>query len=252
MIWSSHEAFNMSDCVDTLSVTANRQYVKGNLTYITDNWFKFFLALEQKRIALLNNTRLNDLQENLIDDCIKEVCSDGELFCKWAYAVDDEGDLDDVTLIKTVFVEAVKRYMKMGAGQFLRDFRKETKLKKTEAHRKKIQMKAAKKVETESKVTIESISKDTSPGKVNSHTRMKAMIVSNPGILNSRVYLKSELQLLCKVYSVPFKSSYNKESLSASFANQIERIHLMPKPNELDGMQGSQFAGTAGNKESIL
>lgn len=44
----------------------------------------------------------------------------------------------NIELVDELFFGVVSRYMNMAGAQFLRDFRRETKLKKTEAHRKKI------------------------------------------------------------------------------------------------------------------
>lgn len=43
----------------------------------------------------------------------------------------------NIELVDELYCGGVAQYMNMAGAQFLRDFRQETKLKKTEAHRKK-------------------------------------------------------------------------------------------------------------------
>ena len=44
----------------------------------------------------------------------------------------------DADLIEQLYKDIVTRYVKMGVGEFLRDFRRDFKLQKTEAHHKKV------------------------------------------------------------------------------------------------------------------
>ncbi|XP_031555950.1 uncharacterized protein LOC116292738 [Actinia tenebrosa] len=101
-------------------------------------------------------------------------------------------------------------------------------------------MKANKKASLDSKVTIQSIQLDTSESKADSHVRLQSLLLKNPGILASRVYLKSELQILCQGYEIPFKSSDNKEKLSTLLGNQIKQLNGMPKPGKITELEGER------------
>lgn len=60
-------------------------------------------------------------------------------------------------LVLHLFNDVVTRYVKMWVGEFLREFRRDVKLKKTEAHRKKVVEK--KKDLVSSKVALEPLRK---------------------------------------------------------------------------------------------
>lgn len=94
-------------------------------------------------------------------------------------------------LVLHLFNDVVTRYVKMGVGEFLREFRRDFRLQKTEAHQKKVVEK--KKDLVSSKVTVESIKKDTSVNKGNSHRRLMTMLDQQESIFQSNVYSKSEL-----------------------------------------------------------
>ena len=66
--------------------------------------------------------------------------------------------------------------MKMGAGQFLRDFRKDYHVRKSLAHRKAITQKKEKANEKRMKVHLQQIEQDRTPGKKVSHIRLLSLV----------------------------------------------------------------------------
>lgn len=68
-----------------------------------------------------------------------------------------------------LFYSVVERYFNMGCGQYLRDFRRDYNIQKTEAHRKRLIERKVDKERKEDKVVVQSIKDDESPGKENSH-----------------------------------------------------------------------------------
>ena len=124
----------------------------------------------------------------------------------------------------------------MGVGEFLREFRRDLKLQKTEAHRKKVVEKKKKKKKNDlvsSKVTVESIKKDTSVNKGNSHRRLMTMLDQQECIFQSNVYYKSELQLLCKAYGLVFRRSDSKALLSEKLVPKIRESQDVLHPQIL-------------------
>ena len=57
--------------------------------------------------------------------------------------IPSQGEVD--RLVLQLFKDVVTRYIKMGVAEFLRQFRRDSKLQKTEAHRKKVVEKKEKK-----------------------------------------------------------------------------------------------------------
>lgn len=116
-------------------------------------------------------------------------------------ATDCLGPAADVdNLVVKLFKDVVTRYVKMGVGEFMRDFRKDFQLHKTEAHHKKVAER--KKDLVSSKVTIASIKEDSSANKQSSHQRLQAMLVQQEKSFQSTVYTKSEVEMICKAYGV--------------------------------------------------
>ena len=165
---------------ETLGVTDSRQYASMGLTYITDELFEFFIALEKCRVQLLNSQTIRKEKEKVIEVCKDRVSNDGNLKSLWhqsfteALRQSDDGTIKigschTITenlakkLINELFVETTDRYINMGAAQFLKDFRQEKKIKKTEAHRKKALQKSKKQDILRLKVQIKDIETNTSP-----------------------------------------------------------------------------------------
>ena len=62
----------------TLEVTEVRQYRESGLVHVTDACFEFFKAVEEKRVQLLNTTRLQNCHDNsdFTDAAIREIKND--------------------------------------------------------------------------------------------------------------------------------------------------------------------------------
>ena len=205
LIWSSGTAKQESAYQDTLNVTLSRTYDKGRLVHITDTMFEWSLELEQERIVLLNHLSLATHKEELVSSTLAKMIGNQQLQDKWkslftkqeeTFAEGNNESSCSDTLILQLYEDVVTRYVKMGVGEFLRDFRRDFKLQKTEAHRKKVVERKKKKDLKSSKVTLTSIRNDTSPNLRNSHIRLQAMITEQETIFQSAVYSKDELQLL--------------------------------------------------------
>lgn len=214
LVWTSVVAQQESKCQDTLNVTLARIYDKGNLVHVTDDMYEWTLELEQERVNFLNHQSLADHQENLVDEAILQIKGKQQLKNKWKllFNVDSillhdksEEAIQVDRLILQLHDDVVTRYLKMAIGEFLRDFRRDFNMKKTEAHRKKVVERQKRKDLKPSKVSPESIKEDTSANLVNSHIRLKLMIEQHDSIFETSVYSKEEVQLLCKAYGVKFK-----------------------------------------------
>ena len=136
---------------ETLSITDRRQYSKGGLTHVTDSAHKFFLALEEKRIQLMNSKRIKLCKSNLVSSAMDIAQADSRLLETWNSCLSVSCDEDTTQALtadlrKDIYDDVVERYFKMGADQFLRDFRRDNQIQRTEAHRKRVAEKAKKDV----------------------------------------------------------------------------------------------------------
>ena len=84
-------------------------------------------------------------------------------------------------LVNKLYEEVVMRYLKMGVGEFLRDFRRDYHVKKTEAHRKVVERKNKRDL-LSSKVCLDSLRVGTTPGQVHSHLCLQQMVSQHEDI----------------------------------------------------------------------
>ena len=251
LTWSSSTAQQNSKYKETLNVTLSRKYEKGTLVHISDNLFEWVLDLEQQRVNLFNSKMMAVHQENLVENGLANMFANSQLLEKWKvmFSATDclvpAADVD--SLVVKLFKDVVTRYVKMGVGEFMRDFRRDFQLHKTEAHRKKVAEKKKKKDLVSSKVTIASIKEDSSANKQSSHQRLQAMLVQQGTIFQSAVCTKSEVQMICKAYGVSFRQSDTKAKLSEKLVQKIQASQHILHPDTLDeSAQGQQPGPSAG------
>ena len=245
LTWTSSTAEQNSKYKETLNVTLSRKYDKGSLVHISDDMFEWVLDLEQMRVNLLNSKSMSLHQDDLVENALTSILSNNQLLEKWKGMFDENECFvspEDVTsLASQLFTAVVTRYIKMGVGEYLREFRREFHLQKTEAHRKKVAEKKKKNDLVSSKVTITLIRGDTSANKRNSHQRLQAMVSQQGQIFQTSVYNKGEVQLLCKAYGVSFRRSDSKAKLSEKLVPQIQGtqqfLHLAAFEESDDGQQ---------------
>jgi hypothetical protein len=127
-----------------------------------------------------------------------------------------------------LYEEVAVRYFKMGAGQFLRDFRRDFHLKKAMAHRKAVVARKEKADERRQKVDMAEIKNDTSPMKRSSHVRLVALAtqLKERGLM--RLYKKLELQQLCGAYGIRCTAKWNKRRLVKELFPKITTCEEMP------------------------
>ena len=126
-----------------------------------------------------------------------------------------------------MYKDIVTRYFKMGAGQFLRDFRRDYHIQKSLAHRKSLMVRKEKLRKRQMKVHLAAIGQDRSPGKKVSHTKLLCLVqeVKADGLVS---LYKKELQLLCKGYGIACQSKWNKKKLASVLTAQIHQQERMP------------------------
>lgn len=131
-------------------------------------------------------------------------------------------------MVSELYSEVGTRYIKMGAGQFLRDFRKDYHLEKTLAHRKSIMQKKERASKRKMKVHFAQIDHDSSKGKRISHLRLSALVGELKAEGLKTLYQKKELQKLCNAYNVRYLSRWNKDKLANDLSQAIMRNDAIP------------------------
>ena len=117
----------------------------------------------------------------------------------------------------------------MGAGQFLRDYRRDYHIQKSMAHRKAVLQRKAKAKEKKMKVNLKQIGQDRSVRKRCSHIRLLALVNELGAMGLKRLYRKKELSILCEAYGVNSLSSWNKSTLSTALSAKIAQCEFMPR-----------------------
>ncbi len=96
-----------------------------------------------------------------------------------------------------MFHDAMNIYVKVGAKEVLKDFKRCYLLKKTMAHRQMVLMRTVKKEKKKAKISLEEFSKDRSMHKQETHSRLKASILQFGDAFLWSVYTVRELKKLC-------------------------------------------------------
>ncbi|XP_070556108.1 uncharacterized protein [Ptychodera flava] len=241
IIWSAQYVHEHSEYKDTLSVVDYRQYKQGGLVHISDRAQDFFVALEQQRVSLMTTANFNSHKSNLMSWVCSSLLKNISLQEQFSLIVDQTEELcnnscsnaEVKSLVHEVYADIVHRYVNMGAGQFLRDQRCHMKLKKTEAHRRKIMQRDQKSNERNAKMDIETLKKDHSDGKCVTHAMIAAKIAENPKYFASRLYTKDEIKIIFGLYDVRYIQRFNKDKLNDILVHKIKSCQKMPRPDRL-------------------
>jgi ATP-dependent DNA helicase PIF1 len=216
----------------TLSVTDMKQYRKNSLVHISDKAFQLFMHLEQLRVDNLCHHKLNTLQHDFLAVAIENVKSDKKLQDLWLdILVGVKATREQKLLILGCIID---KFFKMGAGQYIRDFRRDHNIQKTEAHRKRVQERKLVKERVADKVTLEAIKQDTSHQKQDSHNLLIALVTKRPDIFNSSAYTKKEIKILFQAYEERFVGSWKKEQLNEKLVLRIKSEGHMKNPKAFD------------------
>ncbi|KAK3738196.1 hypothetical protein QZH41_012781, partial [Actinostola sp. cb2023] len=108
---------------DTLCATEDRQYRCRGLFHIEDESYEFFVAMESLRIKHINEKSLKIHKEALIDYSLATLSADSDLCQKWRACFPDDVVSSEELAIQKLFHEVVHRFVMVGAGQYMKDYR---------------------------------------------------------------------------------------------------------------------------------
>lgn len=142
-------------------------------------------------------------------------------------------------LVRQLLKDVITRYMKTATCQFLRDFRRGYKPKKTAEHRKRELQRKQAATERNDHPKFATMLEDRSTGKQHSHQRV-CVFVEKHGIAGvKRVYNKVQLVKLCKAYGIRVRSTYNKQDLAKELVELLKNnssLTAMPHPHHLHNL----------------
>ena len=229
------QSSNIHECTEyegTLSVTDTKQYRKNSLVHISDKAFQLFMYLEELRVKTLCHHNLNILQQKFLPVAIAGVKNDKRLQELWFEILDKVKGTRGQKLV--ILGSIVDKFFKMGAGQYIRDFRRDHHIMKTEAHRKRVQERKLVKERIADKVTLDAIKQDTSHKKQDSHNLLVALVTKRPDIFNTSAYTKKELKILFEAYGERFVTKWKKEKMNDTLVLKIKSEGQMKNPNVFD------------------
>ena len=100
-------------------------------------------------------------------------------------------------LVCEMFHDAVDLYLRVGAKEVLKDFKRCYLLKKTMAHRQMIMVRTEKKEKKKAKISLKEFSNDGSLNKEATHKRLKGSVLQFGDAFLWTVYTVAELKKLC-------------------------------------------------------
>ena len=163
----------------TLEVTEDRQYRECGLIHISDACFECFKRIEEQRLQLMNETRLqqSDRKDQFVDDAINAISSDDGLLILW----DDMFELED--------------------------FRRADNLRKSAEHRKRVLQRKQVAAVRSDHVTYQEIVSDKSHSKASSHQKLSTFASKHVADGMAKVYLQAKLHKLCLACGVTTRVS---------------------------------------------
>ena len=231
LLMHSSTVHNKSEYLGSLEFTDLKQFRDNALVYISDDTFMFFMELEQLRVTLLCQSKLYLFKSDLLTMAVSTVKQNQNLLGHWTSLFEEQCCKN---FLKDLFCQAVDKYFRMGCGQFLRDFKRDHNVKKTEAHRKRVVERKAAKQQKDDKITIKCLSEDQSSNKQDSHRLLVAMVTKQPGVFNSSVYNKNEIKHIYKAYGIKYVARWNKSQLNDYLVNHIKCSNQMGNPEYLN------------------
>jgi len=220
--------FEKSAEQESLFETARRQNIRKGLTNVSDDAHYFFLELDKTIRKLETPGNLNIHGKNFYEFIQSKLQSDTLLRAKFELLLYPKVDKN---VVGKLLSEIVSKYGVMSLSQVRRNYLQESKVKKTEAHRKQIKMKTCGKQKEVFNIDLY-IKNDSSDCKIVSHKRRQAEVIKNENYLQDN-FIKCQLESLCKAYKIPFKSGQLKKDIGKSLNRAIIDATVMANPNIL-------------------
>lgn len=138
-------------------------------------------------------------------------------------------------LVDQLLGDVVTRYMRMATCQFLRDFRRACRLKKTAEHRKRVLQRKQVAAERNDHPKFETILTDRSIGKRVSNRHLHFFAQKHGLVGMKRVYTKQQLVKFCSAYGFPVRTSHSKQKLAHGL------VEALKERNSNDGVSHPHY-----------
>ncbi|XP_033725340.1 uncharacterized protein LOC117315301 [Pecten maximus] len=251
---------------ETLVDVIRKQNVSRGLTQIRDELFLFFMKLCEHCLTNLTDQHLHQHGQHLHSQCFNVIMGNIQLYEQFLKVVKTvpmksfslyENTCDvgssvvedilnkltlEVSVTECIYKDIVEKFVMVMLNQFRKDLLQAFSVEKTLAHRKQILIKKSKQSDIQGTVSFDSISKDNSIGKDMSHNLLKGLLLQQKDVLKS--FTKTNLQTLCKAYSLKVSRVYTKAKLMQDLKARILASNAMPNPNVIHHDTESKMAET--------
>lgn len=160
----------METSVDKASLdeTKRKQNIRGGLTNISDPAFHFFKELDHRIAQLENQFNMQLHGADLYVFIQKTLTTNPELLSQWInlfqpLVTDDEESMHHIASVQLLLQQIVEKYSRMTSAQLRREYLRQKKTKKQEAHRKQIRMRSTSTTSTTGKTEMTKKSKQKIP-----------------------------------------------------------------------------------------
>ena len=264
---NSYDILQISTDAASLKETQRRQNDTGGLTNISDAAFNFFTNLDKKIRSQETKGNIQLFGKEFYPHITDQILKDVSLIKEWKELFqEDIPDSDKVVTISEIqsknpfitgllsppesepemrkkeinnheviehmYQEVCNKYIRMSCGQFRKEYLREIKADKHEAHRKQIRMRTEKKGQAKAQFNYDFILQDQSVGKISSHRRLQSEIETNPNSIEN-VFKKCELFNLCKAYRMDYNRASTKSVISGALIKVVLGANEIPSPFHL-------------------
>lgn len=139
-----------------------------------------------------------------------------------------------------MFHEAVDLYLRVGAKEVLKDFKRCYLLKKTMAHRQMIMVRTEKKEKKKAKISLKEFSNDGSLNKEATHKRLKGSVLQFGDAFLWTVYTIAELKKLCLAADVKIPPRVKRKiDIAKLLLPVLKDTHMFTHSFYLDNLQAN-------------
>ena len=259
LVTNYHEIVASTSDPASLEETKRRQNAIGSLTNITDLAFNFFTNLDKTIRSLETRENINLHGTDFYTYISQQILEDKVLLKQWQDMFKENSlapsvqslnpvlskllstqisstsvdTIPQASPIDSLYNEICSKYLRMSSGQYRKQFLREIKTEKQEAHRKQIRMRKAKKGQDKIIFGFDFIISDITDSKIASHRRLQAEVEYDDSYLENK-FTKTELTRLCEAYQVKYVKSATKKNINRALNVKLLETVTIPRPEYLN------------------
>lgn len=228
---------NNSEYKESLFETQRKQNLSQGLTNIIDSAFLFVQAIEKERLSVQTESNFKLYGTEFLNHCHSVLLENETLFNKWRilfqsfeqsdkYLFIDKDSADHC--LRELYSDIIQRFCRVADNQFRKDFIHKVGKIKTDALRKRVDVKST----LTSELNIKAFCNDKSANKLSTHLKLKSFIFDH-GMSSLKNFTKTDLIKLVNAYGIEFSKNDAKDSLKKKLCLVIRESDSMHFPHYL-------------------